>query len=238
MLQAITCLISVNTRELFTYLRMEFNFFCVIWSLYYLPPPDSGTQVREWVVEWELGEEKVHLPRMIHVLCVYTHTYMHTNTFRPADTRDWHSSCERGHQLWKTSETYLHRIGCSRSLRSFGSPGARNQPHHTRRPLQSIHNREITEHWDQTGRRVCVWWNARKGRNSRPPPTRPKKYMFLSFPLIPTASLCLFLIIIITSVEFYCLFNLIIIALWTSSWSSAVCLTFILFFVVSGHELC
>ena len=67
----------------------------------------------------------------------------HKHTCRLADTRHWHSSCEPGPQLWLPQDIW-GLPPQNRSLWSFQSPGACNQPYHTRGPFQSIatHSRE------------------------------------------------------------------------------------------------
>ena len=186
-------------------------------------------------------------------MCIYTHLHAHKHTSRSADTRHWHSSCECGHQLWLSQDIW-DLPPQNRSLRSFRSPGACNQPHHTWGPFQSIHNRERTEHWDQTrsqshrqesvcggvpggGGAASLLLLPHRELNGSESAWKVHASLFPSppgfFTSLPLSSLII--IIIITSV--YCLFNLIIIALWTSSWSPAVYIAIILFFVLSGHEL-
>ena len=70
-------------------------------------------------------------------------TCAHKHTCRLADTRHWHSSCQPGPQLWLPQDIW-GLPPQNRPLWSFQSPGACNQPYHTRGPFQSIatHSRE------------------------------------------------------------------------------------------------
>ena len=79
---------------------------------------------------------KAHMYAFIH--CFFSHL-----NSRPSDERYRHPSSQRRHQLWFPQD--LRDLPPqNRPLGSIRTPRPRNQPHNSRRPIQSSHYREAT----------------------------------------------------------------------------------------------